>query len=115
MNQRIDLAELLTDTEPVDRRRASFALLTLGVAESLSAGALTATDAVRNFFNADNCLYVAHDLGDETADEIMSRGVQLSDLVEALPDDLATQQFLSELAMIRAECLALLKDRPLAA
>jgi hypothetical protein len=115
MNQRIDLQQLLTQTEAPARRRASFALLTLGVAESLAAGALSPSDAVRDFFNADNCLYVAHGLGDEASNEIMSRGVQLTDLFDALSEEAANRELDAEIARIRALGLTLLKGEPIAA
>ena len=35
-----------------------FALLNLGMIQSLASGVLSATEAVRHFYHADNCLYV---------------------------------------------------------
>jgi len=66
MNDRIQLKQLLT--EP-DRTRAEqleiFALLNLGVLESLSHGLISAADALRTFFHAENCLYCGRTV-DET-------------------------------------------------
>ena len=115
MRAHVDLAQLLAHTEDRDSRLASFALLALGVAESLAVGALSATTAVRDFFNADNCLFVDRSLDDDTANEIMSRGVQLADLSDALPGDVAQRELQSEIAAIRAQCLALLQAERLAA
>jgi hypothetical protein len=89
--------------------------LTLGIAESLAAGALSPSDAVRDYFNADNCLYVARGLGDAASNEIMSRGVQLTDIFDALSDDAANRELDVEIAKIRALSLTLLKDEPIAA
>ncbi len=91
-------------------RVASFALLSLGVVESLAAGALTATGAVETFFHADNCLYVRRELRDRFADEIMGRGVQLPDLFDALPVEEAQSEFQRELAALRLLCLAMLDE-----
>ena len=76
MNDRIELAQLLSDT---GRTRAEqveiFALLNLGILESLSHGLISAADALRTFFHAENCLFVRRQVRNRTADEIMSRGV----------------------------------------
>jgi hypothetical protein len=77
-----------------------FALLTLGILESLANGLLSATDALRVFFHADNCLFVRKQLRDKLADAIMSHGVQLSDLFEALPPEEVQREFPRELATI---------------
>jgi hypothetical protein len=115
MKPHIDLAQLLGHTEDPDRNLASFAILALGVTESLSAGVLSATDAVEDFFNGDNCFFVDQMLHHDAANEIMSRGVQLADLFDALPHDAAQREFQSELTSIRAQCLALLRTERLAA
>ncbi len=92
-----------------------FALLTLGMLESLANGVLSATDALRMFFHAENCLFVRKQLRDKTADAIMSHGVQLPDLVEALPLAEAHREFQRELAAMRALCLKLLEEKPFVA
>lgn len=115
MIHRIDLQDLLSQAGNENRELASFALLSLGVVESLVAGAMTATGAVELFFHADNCLYIHRHLKHKVADEIMSRGVQLHDLFDALPVEDAQQEFQREIAAIRALCLTLLDDQRLAA
>jgi hypothetical protein len=92
-----------------------FALLTLGILESLANGVLSATDALRVFFHAENCLFVRKQLRDKTADAIMSHGVQLPDLFEVLPLTEAHREFQRELAVMRALCLKLLAEKPLVA
>src|SRR2546430_1806368 len=77
MKQRVDLHTLLSQATDKDQQIASFALLSLGVIESLVGGAITASSALELFFHADNCLFVRKQLRQKIADEIMSRGVQL--------------------------------------
>jgi hypothetical protein len=92
-----------------DGRLALFALLNLGVIESLTNGLLTASDALRVFYNAENCLFVRKQLRDKTADQVMSRGVQLPDLFSVLPAEEAHREFQHELAAMRSLCLKLLE------
>jgi hypothetical protein len=92
-----------------------FALLNLGIIESLANGLLNATDSVRLFFHADNCLFVRKLLRNKAADEIMSRGVQLPDPFDALPAEEAQREFQRELATMRSLCLKLLEDEQLVA
>jgi hypothetical protein len=92
-----------------------FALLTLGMLESLANGVLSATDALRVFFHAENCLFVRKQLRHKTADAIMSHGVQLPDLFEVLPLTEAHREFQRELAVMRSLCLKLLAEKPLVA
>jgi hypothetical protein len=94
---------------------ALFALLNLGLIESLANGMLSPDDAVRMFYNAENCLYVAKRLRQKIAGEIMSRGTQLPDLFEALPADEALREFQHELATIRSLCLRLMEKKKLVA
>lgn len=110
MNESMDLKNLLTSLEitPI-QSIALFALLNLGIVESLANGPLSAADAVRLFFQAKNCLLVRKQLRDRTADEVMSRGVQLPDLFDALPANEAQREFLHELATMRRLCLKLLE------
>lgn len=98
-----------------EQRLALFALLNLGLLESLANGVLNATDAVRVFYHADNCVFVRKRLREKSADEIMSRGVQLPDLFEALTPEEAHREFQRELAMMRSLCLRLLEEKPLVA
>jgi hypothetical protein len=115
MKQRVDIEAILSQSGNEKQRFTSFALLSLGVIESLVAGAMTASGAVEVFFHADNCHYVRRQLRHKVADEIMSRGVQLHDLFDALPVEEAQQEFQREVALIRALCLTLLNHTQLAA
>jgi len=83
--------------------------------ESLANGVLSAEDAVRMFFHSENCLFVHKELRDKTADAIMSRVVQLPDLLTALPAEQAYREFQHELATIRSLCLKLLEEQRLVA
>jgi hypothetical protein len=106
---------LAASAKPLDKQVGVFGLLVLGVIESLANGVLSALDAVRVFFNADNCLFVRKHLRKKTADEIMSRGVQLPDLFDALPPEEAHREFQRELATMRSLCLKLLEKKQLVA
>jgi hypothetical protein len=115
MKQRVDLHTLLSQTTNKDQQIASFALLSLGIIESLVGGALTASGAVELFFHADNCLFVRKQLRQKAAGEIMSRGVQLPDIFDVLSTEKAQQEFQRELGAMRLLCLKLLEDKQLAA
>ncbi|MCP4549192.1 MAG: hypothetical protein GY835_22290 [bacterium] len=52
---------------------------------------------------------------DETADEVMSRGVQLPDLFEALPAEIAQQEYQRELVAMHSLCLKLIGGQQKAA
>ncbi len=110
----IDLEALLSQAHP-RQRVASFALLCLGAIESLVSGAIRASDAIRLLFHADNCLFVREHLLHDAADEVMSRGVQLLDLFDALPAEEAQQEYQRELAAMHTLCLKLIEDRESAA
>jgi hypothetical protein len=88
---------------------AYFALVNLGLVESLAAGVLSATEAIQRFYHADNCLYVRKYPRSKEANAIMSHGVQLPDLFEALPAEEAQREFRHELEAIRSLCLKLLE------
>jgi hypothetical protein len=62
-----------------------FALLNLGIVQSLVSGVLSATEAIQRFYHADNCLYVRKHLRNNQANAIMSHGVQLPDIFDCLP------------------------------
>jgi hypothetical protein len=116
MHHRMSLQALLAaSNELPGQRLALFALLTLGILESLAHGLLSATDALRVFFHAENCLFVRKHLRDKTADVVMSHGVQLPDLFEGLPTTDAHREFQRELAAMRALCLKLLEQKKLVA
>jgi hypothetical protein len=114
MKQRVELRSLLSQATELEKV-TSFALLALGVIESLDGGAITASRAIQLFFHSDNCLFVRKHLSVEVADAIMSRGIQLADIFDALPAEEAQQEFQRELATLRALCLTLLDEQQLAA
>jgi hypothetical protein len=101
--------------EAPEHQLTLFAFMHLGVIESLANGAVSATDAVRLFFNAENCLYVRKHLKERIANRIMSHGVQLPDLFDALPAEEAQREFLHELATMRTLCLKLIERERLVA
>jgi len=112
----MSLQALLTASNDVPGQPlALFALLTLGILESLAHGLLSATEALRVFCHAENCVFVRKHLRDKTADAVMSHGVQLPDLFEALPTAEAQREFQRELATMRALCLKLLEQKQLVA
>ncbi|MEW6218243.1 MAG: hypothetical protein AB1634_01760 [Thermodesulfobacteriota bacterium] len=115
MKQRVHLHTLLAQEVDKDQQFASFALLSLGVIESLFAGAISVSNAVDLFFHADNCLFVRKQLRQKAADEIMGRGVQLPDIFDALTAAEAQQEFQRELTAMRLLCLKLLGNIQLAA
>ena len=88
-----------------------FALLNLGIVQSLASGAIRAVDAVQLFYNAENCLYVRKHLRNKKANAIMSHGVQLPDLFEYLSVNEASREFYYELETIRSLCMSLLAPK----
>ena len=88
-----------------------FAIVNLGLVQSLASGLLSPAEAVGRFYHADNCLYVRRHLRRREANAIMSRGVQLPDLFECLPAEAARREFYRELETIRALCLKLLSEK----
>jgi hypothetical protein len=94
---------------------ALFAVLALGIIDSLAAGALTPTDAIKVFFHAKNCRFVRSKLRDKRADEVMGRGVQLADLFDVMPVEEAHREFQHELQAMKVLCHALLHDERVAA
>jgi hypothetical protein len=116
MKARVKLQDVLTNGDKtLSRRLGLFALINLGMIDSLVSGVLSADKAVRVFYNADNCLFVRKELRDKTADKIMSHGVQLPDLFDVLAPDEAHREFQHELSAMRTLCLKLLKDKRLVA
>ena len=116
MQTSMSLNTLLSTSGDVPAQRlVLFALLTLGIIESLANGLLSTTDALRVFFHTENCFFVRKQLRDKTADTIMSHGVQFPDLFEALPTAEAHREFQRELATIRALGLKLVEKKQLAA
>src|SRR4051794_35740576 len=111
MNSSIQLKNLLSETgRAPDHQLALFAFISLGVLETLSNGLMSASDAVRLFFNAENCLFVQKFMGEKIANEVMSHGVQLPDLFEALPAEEANREFRRELAIMHSLCLKLVEE-----
>lgn len=110
MQQTISLKSLLSQMDDRDEQSAAFAMLGLGVTESLASGMLSASEALYAFFHADNCLFVRRFLSSKRADEFMSHGVQLADLFDILPLDEAQREYQRELAAMRAQCLRLLES-----
>ena len=53
-----------------------FALVNLGLTQSLASGILSPTETPQRFYHADNCLYVRKHFRNKEANEIMSHGVQ---------------------------------------
>ncbi len=88
-----------------------FSFLVMGLLVSMENGITSAEDSVRLFFNAANCLYIRKQMRVKLADEIMSRGVQLPDVIEILPGGESHRAFQHELASMRALCLKLLESR----
>lgn len=106
------LSALLLNGDRSKRERTQlFALVGLGIIESLSNGLISAHEALRSFFHADNCLFVRKELKNKTADEVMGRGVQLADLFDLLPPGDAQREFQKELTAMRALCLRLLEKK----
>lgn len=87
-----------------------FALVNLGLVQSLTSGVLNVTDAIQRFYHADNCLYVKKQLRSREANAIMGHGVQLPDLFDSLPPEEAQREFLHELEIIRSLSLKLLAN-----
>jgi hypothetical protein len=111
MNKKIDLTDLSSKLDgPSDRSLDLFAFLNLGLIEALMNGLLSAEDAVRFFYNADNCIYVKKYVKTKGANEVMGRGVQLPDLFDALPVEQARREFLRELAIMRELCLKIVEE-----
>jgi hypothetical protein len=106
---------LLASGETPVQQLTLFALLNLGMIESLANGLISVTDASRIFYNAENCLFVRRQLREKPADEIMSRGVQLPDLFAVLPTEEAHREFQRELVTMRSLCLKLLESQRLVA
>ena len=86
-----------------------FALVNLGIIQSLASGVLTATEAVQRFYHAENCLYVRKHLRNREADVIMGHGVQLPDLFDSLETEEAQRELYHELEIMRSRCLSLLE------
>src|SRR5262245_63090205 len=93
------------------QQREQFALLNLGLVQSLASGVLSPTEAVERFYHAENCLYVQKYFRQKEANAIMSHGVQLPDLFAWLSVEEAQREFYHELETIRGFCLKLLEKK----
>jgi hypothetical protein len=114
MKQSQPLRIALSDTSgSLTQQLKIFALVNLGLVQSLASGILTATDAIHRFYHADNCLYVQKQFRIKEAKAIMSHGVQLADLFDALSAQDAQREFNSELEIIRSLCFKLLAKKRL--
>ena len=105
---RLVLSEM---SESLTQQLELFALVNLGLVQSLVSGVLSPAEAIQRFYHADNCLYVQKHFRSKEATAVMSHGIQLPDLFEALPAEEARREFYHELEMIRALCLKLLEKR----
>jgi hypothetical protein len=116
MESTIRLDAILTvASDSPEGRLTIFAVVTLGIIESLANGSLNAKDVIPLFFNGDNCLHVRKHLKNKLADRIMSHGVQLPDLFDILPLEEAQRQFLHELSVMKSSCFQLIDIARLAA
>lgn len=95
----------------IAQQQELFALLNLGLIQSLASGIVSPTEVVARFYHAENCLYVQKHFRQKTAHTIMSHGVQLPDLFESLPAEEAQREFYHELEIMRSLCLQLLEKR----
>jgi hypothetical protein len=110
MRQSYRLRFVLSDASgDLPQQLELFALVNLGLVQSLASGVLSATAAVQHFYNADNCLYVRKHLRNREANAIMSHGVQLPDLFDSLSPEEAQREFCQELETMRSLCLKLLE------
>jgi hypothetical protein len=107
-NFRVVLSDISGD---LTQQLRYFALLNLGMVQSLASGVISATEAVQLFYNAENCLYVREHFRNKKANAIMSHGVQLPDLFDALSTEEASRELFHELETIRSLCMSLLATR----
>jgi hypothetical protein len=112
MKQVFDLARI---TSGQDQPLALFAVTSLGIIESRVGGSLTPTQTTAAFFHGKNIRFVKSKLGDKRAAEIMGRGVQLADLLDALPVEEAHREFQHELQAMKTLCNELLEAERAAA
>jgi hypothetical protein len=106
----LKLEALLGSRSTTDRQALeAFAVLNLGIIESMRTGTINPDDAVCRFYNAANCLFVRRKLKNAVCDEIMSRGVQMPDLFVILSPSVARRQFAVELNTVGKLCLKLLR------
>lgn len=97
------------------QRLALFAMVQLGVIQSIQSGLLTPSEALGFIYHAQNCFYIHQHFPDSTADVIMSHGIQLPDLFDVLPAEVAQRELYRELEIMRTLCLKLLDTEQVAA
>lgn len=90
-------------TDP-EAQEKFFAVFLLGLIGELRQGKLEPEDAIRSVFHAENCQFVRDHFRSRLPDKVMSRGVQLADLFDALPAKVAYREFLTELRHMRTTC-----------
>ena len=111
-NQQIFLKNLLAEPRrTAEENLELFALLHLGILDSLNHGVVSASQAIHLFYHAENGLFVRQHLQHPTADEMMSRGVQLPDLFDILPAEEAQREFQRELMLLHTLSLSLLEQK----
>jgi hypothetical protein len=104
---RLDL-ETLFDNLPKPQKLAMFAGLNLAILSSIDSKGEAIPSVTAGFYHAANCLYVKRSIKDKNANELMSRGVQLPDLFDALPRGQAEGELKREMNAMRAICYKLL-------
>jgi len=110
MRQSYQLRSVLSETRGDPPQQLElFALVNLGLVQSLASGVLSATEAVQHFYNADNCLFVRTHFRNREANAIMSHRGQLPDLFDCLSPEEAQREFCHELVTMRLPCLKLLE------
>jgi hypothetical protein len=95
----------------IAQQQELFALLNLGLLQSLASGVVSPTEAVERFYHGENCLYVQKHFRQKATHTLMSHGVQLPDLFESLPAEEAQREVYHELEIMRSLCLQLLEKR----
>ena len=114
MKNSVHLPTLFSHIDDRDRQASAFALICLGIIESLTSGLINGKDAIRLFFHSENCEFVQKKLKVRIADQIMSRGVQLPDLFDTLPPEEAQRELQQELIRMHTLCIKLLEDKKIA-
>jgi hypothetical protein len=104
---RLDLEHLLNGLAK-PQKLAVFAGLNLAMLSSIDSKGAAIANVMAGFYHAANCLHVKRSIKDKDANELMSRGVQLADLFDALPRRQAGAELKHEMNAMRAICYKLL-------
>lgn len=107
--------DLTAITQGQESPLALFAVTSLSVIDSLASGSMTPTEATANYFHGKNVRFVKLNLSNKRAAEVMGRGLQLSDLFDAMPVEEAHREFQHELRAMKALCHQLLEVERVAA